>query len=227
MIQQAAAAGANCRTERDGCCVPPGVAPCCCPLLLPSAGLVSVLSFSLSMPLALGPQLRRPSLEIQRGAGGCLVRQWGGGEEGGWAGSLQLAICNNSSAQTVQPCCCLTLIYTAELPSLTRPALIHLPACPPCPPCLPVLQIYYHYTRDRSILHKALLRRNLGPAAPLAPATGLLDPALQSFHEATMAAVAQKAAAAGGAQPSYCTAATTPAVLTSAASPEPSAVTAA
>lgn len=49
-------------------------------------------------------------------------------------------------------------------------------------------QLTYHYTRDRNILVKALLRRNLGPASPMVPASGLLDPALQSFHKATMQA---------------------------------------
>lgn len=78
-------------------------------------------------------------------------------------------------------------------------------------------QITYHYTRDRSLLLKAMLRRNLGPASPQLPATGLLDPALQAFHAATMAARQGKAARA----------LTVPAVVTPGASPKPTAVTAA
>ncbi|KAL4458499.1 hypothetical protein ABPG75_013364 [Micractinium tetrahymenae] len=80
-------------------------------------------------------------------------------------------------------------------------------------------QIEYHYTRDRSLLLKAMLRRNLGPACPQLPATGLLDPALQAFHAATMAAREGAARALAGAP--------APAVPTPGASPEPSAVAAA
>jgi hypothetical protein len=43
-------------------------------------------------------------------------------------------------------------------------------------------QIRYHYTRDRAVLAKALLRRNLVPATPLLPASALLHPALPSFR---------------------------------------------
>lgn len=47
----------------------------------------------------------------------------------------------------------------------------------------------YHYTRDRAMLTKAMLRRGCAArAAAMLPATGLLDPAYQSYHAATMAA---------------------------------------
>lgn len=82
-------------------------------------------------------------------------------------------------------------------------------------------QITYHYTRDRSVLLKAMLRRNLGPTSPQLSATGLLDPALQAFHAATMAARQGKAAQALAA------AAAVPTVATPGASPGPAAVTAA
>lgn len=60
-------------------------------------------------------------------------------------------------------------------------------------------QITYHYTRDRTVLTKALLRRGFSPrsAVPL-PASGLLDPAYASFHAATMEA--QKALERGAAR---------------------------
>lgn len=61
----------------------------------------------------------------------------------------------------------------------------------PSPRCLLfiLLQIVYHYTRDRAVLAKALLRRGCVPhsAAPL-PATGLLDPAYQAYHSAAVEA---------------------------------------
>ncbi|PSC71268.1 hypothetical protein C2E20_5393 [Micractinium conductrix] len=83
-------------------------------------------------------------------------------------------------------------------------------------------QITYHYTRDRSILLKALLRRNLGLGPGTPPqlnASGLLDPALVSYHGATMlahkkcaaaeaAAVAAVAAAAAEREPSEASAVT-------------------
>lgn len=51
-------------------------------------------------------------------------------------------------------------------------------------------QIEYHYTRDRRVLTKALLRRGCVPAsaAALGPATAYVDPSLQAYHSATMAA---------------------------------------
>ncbi|KAI7840304.1 hypothetical protein COHA_006086 [Chlorella ohadii] len=59
--------------------------------------------------------------------------------------------------------------------------------CPGHPMRYSEEQIVYHYTRDRAVLAKALLRRGCVPhcATPL-PATGLLDPAYQAYHSAAM-----------------------------------------
>jgi len=79
------------------------------------------------------------------------------------------------------------------MPALARSTLL-LSAHSPLSPLLPLLprrfpptQIVYHYTRDRAVLAKALLRRGCVPhcATPL-PATGLLDPAYQAYHSAAM-----------------------------------------
>jgi hypothetical protein len=61
--------------------------------------------------------------------------------------------------------------------------------CPGHPMRYSEEQIVYHYTRDRAVLAKALLRRGCVPhsTAPL-PATGLLDPAYQAYHSAEMEA---------------------------------------
>lgn len=103
-----------------------------------------------------------------------------------------------------------------------RPDGLPPPACAGHPWRYSNEQITYHYSRDRSVLLKAMLRRNLGPASPQLPATGLLNPALQAFHAATMAAREREAART-------LAAATPPAaaVLTPGASPQPPAVTAA
>ena len=75
------------------------------------------------------------------------------------------------------------VLWSALLPAHQLPWLTSFPAQPNAQ------QIVYHYTRDRAVLAKALLRRGCVPhsTAPL-PATGLLDPAYQAYHSAAMEA---------------------------------------
>lgn len=142
--------------------------------------------------------------------------RWGlrWGEGGSW-----LEVLAGRSSWSWQQSCTLS--------SNGRRACLGCRACPEPSLFLPpaatsLLQITYHYTRDRSILLKALLRRNLGLGPGTPPqlnASGLLDPALVSYHGATMlahkkcaaaeaAAVAAVAAAAAEREPSEASAVT-------------------